>query len=191
MYWFDDISALFNTNEWNPMNATNQARVNIFTKLSIILSIAGSIHSGNTKQLNATVFAIAVSALAFTLIRHLCDQYTKETFSNLKDTTTSEIVIKEPENPLENKLSGVCAPAPKSPDPQKALIGGIPMDASDEIFGNYDRQFYKVPPRIDEGYSTQMYGNLGKETCKEASIYAHLGEPASMYFANCYPSPSF
>lgn len=72
-----------------------------------------------------------------------------------------------------------------SPEIEAALTHNIPMDPSDEFYGsNFSRQIYKVPD--DQGhYATQLYEQGPNQHCKQGSVFAHLGNPYTVYSREC------
>tara|TARA_X000001036_G_scaffold127399_1_gene120554 strand:- start:8237 stop:9013 length:777 start_codon:yes stop_codon:yes gene_type:complete len=78
-----------------------------------------------------------------------------------------------------------------SPEIEAALTHNIPMDPSDEFYGaNFSRQIYKVPD--DQGnYASQLYEQGARQHCKQGSVFAHLGNPYTVYTRECTPDNGY
>ena len=72
-----------------------------------------------------------------------------------------------------------------SPEIEAALTHNIPMDPSDEFYGsNFSRQIYRIAD--DQGnYASSLYSQGPNQDCKQGSVFAHLGNPYTVYSQAC------
>tara|TARA_B100000902_G_scaffold20515_2_gene24639 strand:+ start:12951 stop:13733 length:783 start_codon:yes stop_codon:yes gene_type:complete len=72
-----------------------------------------------------------------------------------------------------------------SPEIEAALTHKMPMDPSDEFYGaNFSRQIYRIAD--DQGnFADSLYGQGPGQSCKQGSVFAHLGKPYSVYTTAC------
>ena len=72
-----------------------------------------------------------------------------------------------------------------SPEIEAALTHNIPMDPSDEFYGaNFSRQIYRIAD--DQGnYANSLYSQGPNQHCKQGSVFAHLGNPHTVYTKAC------
>jgi len=72
-----------------------------------------------------------------------------------------------------------------SPEIEAALTHNIPMDPSDEFYGaNFSRAIYRVADD-QSNFADSLYGQGPGQNCKEGSVFAHLGNPYSVYTTAC------
>lgn len=72
-----------------------------------------------------------------------------------------------------------------SPEIEAALTHNIPMDPSDEFYGtNFSRSVYRVADD-QSNFADSLYGQGPGQNCKQGSVFAHLGNPYSVYTTAC------
>lgn len=78
-----------------------------------------------------------------------------------------------------------------SPDIEQALTHNMPMDPSDEFYGpNYSRQIYKIADD-QNNYAESLYAQGPEQQCKQGSVFAHLGNPYTVYTQSCSPNNGY
>ncbi len=72
-----------------------------------------------------------------------------------------------------------------SPEIEAALTHNMPLDPSDEFYGsNFSRQVYRIAD--DQGnYASSLYSQGAEQQCKQGSVFAHLGNPYTVYSQAC------
>ena len=72
-----------------------------------------------------------------------------------------------------------------SPEIEAALTHNMPLDPSDEFYGsNFSRQIYRIAD--DQGnYASSLYSQGPGQDCKQGSVFAHLGNPYTVYSQAC------
>ena len=89
----------------------------------------------------------------------------------------------EPSDSVSVNISG--STYELSPDIEAALTHNIPMDPSDEFYvANFSRQIYKIADD-QNNYASSLYAQGPKQQCKQGSVFAHLGNPYTVYTQAC------
>ena len=96
---------------------------------------------------------------------------------------TDDWDLKEPQGNTSDNLAEMSFNL--SPEIEAALTHNIPMDPSDEFYGaNFSRQIYKIAD--DQGnFADSLYSQGNEQNCKQGSVFAHLGNPYSVYTTAC------